>query len=569
LITPSAHGDEDAPSFPSKRIARIQVIFPAIAAEREMTLPSNLGRMLIAGSLLLLVAGANSAAELDIDRTMDEPTARAMLNRFGYGATPGSLAKAKTQTPRQYLTLAITDGSRLPAPVADHIRSLPIAEPLDSVWNRLGPGGSARDNMADEEAKKALRQEENQFSSATIQARLLTLANADNQPHEALLSFWLNHFSIFAPKHFDKLLAWDYSRAIEQAMREDSFEALLRASFYHAAMQTYLDNNQSTATNSRMAERAAERGKQLGINENLARELLELHTLGVDAGYALKDVQELARIITGCGIYSPKMRDQALAQAGATRRELFLFDPRRHDFGDKTFLGQPFPAGQGIGEVDRALHLIATHPATAHRVSLKLAQRFLADDPPPQLVERMATGFRRSGGKISATLIPLLESTEFSRSLQQPTKFKEPLDYLLSVSRAACGDTPINNRLFLAASALDMGEAPMMHSTPDGYASSEADWLSPAAMAKRLRLAMGLASERVPMAEGDSERIGRLKALAEDKKWAMRGTPCTVDVASVERMVGPVSAQTMDSASRLLPAERAALLLASPEFMRR
>jgi len=398
---------------------------------------------------------------------------------------------------------------------------------------------------------------------------LLTMANADNQPHEALLSFWLNHFSIFAPKHLDKILASDYSRALEQAMRDDSFEALLRASFYHAAMQTYLDNNQSTATNSRMAERAAERGKQLGINENLARELLELHTLGVDAGYTLKDVQELARIITGCGIYSPKMRDQALAQAGATRRDLFLFDPRRHDFGDKTFLGQQFPAGQGIAEVDRALHLIATHPATAHRVSLKLAQRFLADDPPPQLVAKMAASFRSSGGKISATLMPLLESTEFSHSLQQPTKFKEPLDYLISVSRAACGDTPINNRLTLAAAALDMGEAPMMHSTPDGYASGEADWLSPAAMAKRLRLTMGIAAERVPMAEGDNERIGRLKALAEEKKWTTRGTPCTVDVASLERMVGPVSAQTMESASRLQPAERAALLLASPEFMRR
>jgi uncharacterized protein (DUF1800 family) len=522
-----------------------------------------------AGSLLIALAGAAVAAGFDLDRPMDEPTARAMLNRFGYGATPGSLSRAKTQTPRQYIMLAISDGSRLPATVSEQIQSLPIAEPLDKVWSRLGPGGSARDNMADEEAKKAVRQEENQFSSATIQARLLTMANADNQPHEALLSFWINHFSIFAPKNIGKLLAWDYTHALEQAMRDDSFEALLQASFYHAAMQAYLDNNQSTATNSMMAERAAERGKQLGINENLARELLELHTLGVDAGYTLKDVQELARIITGCGIYSPRMPDRMLVRAGAIRHGLFLFDPRRHDFGEKTLLGQRFPAGQGIAEVDRALHLLATHHATAHRVALKLAQRFLADEPPPQLVEKMATAYRRTGGKISATLLPLLESSEFSVSLQQPTKFKEPLDYIISVSRAACGDTPINNRLTLAAAAMDMGEAPLMHSTPDGYATGEADWLSPAAMAKRLRLAMGIASERVPMAEGDSERIGRLKTLAEDKKWLLRGTPCTVDMASVERMVGPLSAQTMESASRLQPAERAALLLASPEFMRR
>ncbi|MBK7354508.1 DUF1800 domain-containing protein [Propionivibrio sp.] len=532
-------------------------------------------RCSIRRSLAMLVAIAAAAQPLvatglEINRLMDEPTARAMVSRFGYGATPSALSAAMSQTPGQYLTHAIRDPSRLPPSVTDQIAALPVSEPLDVVWTRLGPGGTGRDRALDDEARKALQREENQFASAAIQARLLTMANGDNPGHEALLSFWLNHFSIFAPKNFDKLLAWDYVRSIEQAMPSDSFEALLRASFFHPAMQVYLDNAQSTATTSIAAEKAAERGKRLGINENLARELLELHTLGVNAGYAQNDVQELARIITGAGVYSPRMNDAGLARAGALRRGLFLFDPRRHDYGAKLFLGERFPAGQGISEIDRAIHLLATHPATAKRIAEKLAQRFLADQPPTQVVEAMTAGFLRSGGKISATLLPLLESTAFATSLTQPTKFKEPLDYILSVARAVCGDTPINNRLILAATALDMGEAPMMHGTPDGYGSRETDWLSPAAMTKRVRLAMGIASERVPLARSDDHRIGRLRAFDDSSKVnLLRGEPCTVDFPTVDRMVGPVSSETKTAAAALLLRERAGLLLASPEFMRR
>ena len=524
---------------------------------------------LMAGMLLMVASGFSLAAGIDLDRSMDEAVARAMLNRFGYGATPRSLALAQRQTPRQYLSLAISGVTHLPPLVSGQIANLPIAEPLEMVWGRLGPGGSARINASDEDRKKLLRQEENQFASATVQARMLTMANSDNPGHEALLSFWLNHFSIFAAKNLTKLLAGDYIQAIEQAMQEDSFEALLRASFYHPAMQVYLDNAQSTATMSIAAQRAAERGKQLGINENLARELLELHTLGVNTGYTQRDVQELARIITGAGVYSPGMRDAALARSGATRHKLFLFDPRRHDFTEKRFLGQVFPAGEGIAEVDRALHLMAIHPATGERIALKLAQRFLSDEPPPEIVAAMAAGFRRSGGKISATLMPLLESTAFAASLREPTKFKEPVDYVLSVARAACGDSPINNRLILSAAVLDMGEAPLMHTTPDGYPGREADWLSPAAMAKRVRLAIGVAGERIPLAQADTDRIGRLPALAEENKRFMRGEPCPIDMASVEKVVGPISGQTRNSTSGLAPVERAALLLASPEFMRR
>lgn len=518
------------------------------------------------------LAATALAAPFGPDRVMDGATARAMLARFGYGATPASLDAAMKQTPRQYLDRAIRDGARLPPPIADQIAALPIAQPVEGVWSRLGPGGSARAARDDEDARKALQKEEREIASAAVQARLLAMANADNQGHEALLSFWLNHFSIFAPKGAAKLLAWDYVRAVEQAMRADSFEALLRASFYHPAMQIYLDNNQSTAGNSMLARQAAQRGKQLGINENLARELLELHTLGVDGGYTQKDVQELARIITGAGAYAPQMEEKNLARAGATRAGLFLFDPRRHDFGEKTLLGSRFPAGQGMAEVDSALHLLATHPATARHLAFKLAQRFLDDEPTREIVEAMATALRASGGKISATLAPLIDSPAFAAALARPAKFKEPVDYVLSVARAACGDQPVGNRTVLAANALDMGQAPLMRSTPDGYGAREADWLSPAAMAKRVRLAIGVAGERVPLARGDDERIPaarRMIALAENERPALsRGTPCAINMDWLESVVEPLSPATRASVARLAAREKAAALLASPEFMR-
>jgi uncharacterized protein (DUF1800 family) len=278
------------------------------------------------------------ATGLDLNHKMDESTARAMLNRFGYGADEESLTKAMQETPRQYLTNAIQGETRLPSAIVTQIQTLPISQPLNQVWSQYGPGGSARENIKqDPDARKLIQKTENEYLNAAIQARMLTMANSDNQGHEALLSFWLNHFSIYGQKDSDKLLAGDYANALEWAMKADSFEALLKASFYHAAMQVYLDNAQSTSPTSTAGYRQALKGKEVGVNENLAREIMELHTLGVDSGYSQKDVQELARIITGAGIYSPRMNDENLKKAGVTRMGLFLFDPRRHDLAQRFF----------------------------------------------------------------------------------------------------------------------------------------------------------------------------------------------------------------------------------------
>jgi uncharacterized protein (DUF1800 family) len=299
----------------------------------------------------------------------------------------------------------------------------------------------------------------------------------------------------------------------------------------------------------------------MGINENLARELMELHTLGVDAGYEQSDVRELARIITGAGVWASNMQARNLQRAGAVRRGLFLFDPRRHDFGAKRLLGQPFPAGSGLPEIDRALHMLATHPSTARHISRKLALRFLSDAPSEKTVEQMTDAFRRSGGRISVTLFAMVETDEFKQSLEGRIKFKEPLDQLLSDVRASCQSQAILNGELLAASANDAGQAPFMRSTPDGYGAREADWLSPAAMAMRVRFAMGLAAGRIkPASVGGPANA--------DTNAAMAGT-CRSEAGSVAATLAPLSTSTLAAINKLEERERIGALLSSPEALRR
>jgi uncharacterized protein (DUF1800 family) len=182
----------------------------------------------------------------------------------------------------------------------------------------------------------------------------------------------------------------------------------------------------------------------------------------------------------------------------------------------------------------------------------------------------MSEAWQRSGGKISATLLPLLASPAFADSLAAPAKFREPQDYVLAVARAVCGDTPLINAPWLAATLADMGHSPLLRTTPDGYPTGESAWLSPAAMAKRVRLAMSVAAGKAPLAEGDGAPL-RPKALVgqADAPRLARGTACTPDMAWLERAVGPLGATTRAAATGLAPRDRMALLLASPEFMRR
>ena len=529
----------------------------------ESPIPPIVIRRFLGAALVGVLIGALlhvESAQASLDQPMDEATARAMLNRFGYGADRASLQATAGQTPRQYIDRAIRGTPAYPPVLARQIAASPAAEPLDKLWPLYGPGGTERiEKRAAKQPTSSdiVRSEREvagrQMLNAASANRLLESANADNPGHEALLNFWLNHFSIHGLKQINKFLAADYARQLQRAMREDSFAALLKASFFHPAMQIYLDNNRSVAADSRFAQRAGRMGRQAGINENLARELLELHILGVDGGYSQADVQALARIITGAGVVNNRLPEHVLNAPGAERLGYFFFDPNRHDFGDKQLLGRSYPAGRGVDEIRQALDQLARHPKTAEHIAGKLARRFLADAPPPEVVQAMAAAFRNSSGRISATLAPLLDSPAFAESLRRPGKFKEPIDYVLSAARAVCDGQPIGNGELLWRSAQDHGQAPFMRTTPDGYGSQEADWLSPPAMAKRIRLAQTLASRPVPLAisaHGDF-------------------TACRPDLAAVRAAVGPLSPETRAALAGLSPQEEITALLASPEFMRR
>jgi uncharacterized protein (DUF1800 family) len=544
------------------------LIYPSICR-----LPCRLICLGILAAFALMFGGSAAAQSIELDRPMGESLARAMLGRFGYGPTTESIANVARMSSRAYVERGIFEGSTLPAVISDQIAEMPNAQSIELTWAAYGPGGSERDDLKDDPMrKKEVQQLERLHVRGAIKTRLLAMANSDNQAHEVLFSFWLNHFSIYAPKSFGKILVGDYASHIEAAMKEDSFETLLRASFFHPAMQIYLDNAQSTAPNSRAARFAANRGKKPGINENLARELMELHTLGVDAGYTQTDVQELARIISGAGVWKAGMNDRALDRAGAVRKALFLFDPRRHDFEAKRLLGRNFPPGHGLDEINQALHLLATHPATARHISRKLALRFLSDAPSEAVVKSMTDAFLQSGGRISATLDAMLQSPQFAASIEEQAKFKEPLDQLLSAARAACQSQPVGNAELLAASAMDAGQAPFMRTTPDGYGAREADWLSPAAMAKRVRFAMGIAANRIPLAQADPDNARnsfRLKEMNEGKQRFTRGSPCQPDLRAIETALGPLSAATSAAIAELGPNEQVAALLSSPEALHR
>jgi uncharacterized protein (DUF1800 family) len=265
-----------------------------------------------------------------------------------------------------------------------------------------------------------------------------------NQLQEQLVWFWMNHFSIHAGKHNNRAMIGDFEESAIRPHALGKFRDLVAATVFHPAMIRYLDNEQNAVNK---------------INENYARELMELHTLGVDGGYSQKDVQELARILTGLGINfgnaTPNVRKELTAQY--VRKGLFEFNPNRHDYGDKIFLDQPLK-GRGLAEVNEAIDRLSKHPATARFVSRKLALFFVSDDPPQELIERMAATFKSSDGDIAATLKTLLNSRELNASLGK--KFKAPIHYVVSAVRLAYDEKPIPKAIGSGSAGLFKTDGP-------------------------------------------------------------------------------------------------------------
>lgn len=490
----------------------------------------------LGGVACMLATLTQAAGPLKLDTPMDAPLARAMLARWGYGATDASVAALTGQTPRAM----VQRGWRAPSGVAPAVRTaldaLADAPPLAERWAQYGPARVQEARKAqDIPLVQSMARQGNAMKSATVQRRLLMMANSDNPAHEVLLAFWLNHFSVYLHKGQLPWLVDDYASRIEAAMADDRFESLLRAAFYHTAMQGYLDNINSTAPDSELGRRG-----RTGLNENLARELLELHTLGVGGGYQQADVEATARLISGVSAPDLGTAD-ALADGG------FALDPRRRGEGWVQVLGQTYALADGRVAMDALLHRLALHPATARHVSRKLAQRFVGDTPPAALVERMAQAYVQSGGRLSPALWVMLASPAFADSLLKQRMFRLPQDYVLATARAVCQDAPITHAEPLLNMLQAMGQAPFLRLTPDGYPQNAGEWQTALGMALRVQLAQALA-----------QRQWRLTGPADAAQ------ACNWDAAAAERSLGPWTAATRAAAEGLPPAQQAILLLSSP-----
>ena len=312
-----------------------------------------------------------------------------------------------------------------------------------------------------------------------FEAKLLRAVYGNRQLEEVLTDFWYNHFNVFLDKGADRYLVTAYERDAIRPHALGRFEDLLRATAQSPAMLFYLDNWESAGAQSPAGLR-----QHRGLNENYGRELLELHTLGVSGGYTQKDVTEVARCFTGWTIRQPRFAPA------------FEFNPRMHDDGEKIVLGTRIPAGGGIEDGYLVLHLLAHHPSTAHFISRELAVRFVADDPPAALVDRMAATFLKKDGDIRAVLKTMLDSPEFWSRGAYRTKIKSPFEMVASSVRKLGAD--VDFTFGLSRQLTQLGQPLYRKAEPTGYPNASQDWLNSAGLLARMNFAVALANNKVP-----------------------------------------------------------------------
>jgi len=436
-------------------------------------------RALATAVLLALVA--LPAAARDEALSKDDV---AWLNRVTFGIDSATVASYRDLGRRRFLDRQLhpkTDG--LPADVLAQIDGFdvaktPMATLVAQVRDQYRDINAMPDGDGKQAAKQALQKQGNQYAQEAQATELLHAIYDENQLREQMVWFWLNHFSVFQQKGRVRWVVADYAQNAIRPHALGKFRDLVLATLKSPAMLEYLDNVQNA------------RDK---INENYARELMELHTLGVGSGYSQDDVQNLARILTGVGVnfdgQPRKMKPDM--QVYYLQEGVFEFNPNRHDFGDKVLLGTTIKGG-GFDEVEKAVDLIVSQPACATFVSTKLAQYFVANDPPPELVKAMAKTFHHTDGDIAAVMETMLTSKAFTASLG--TRYKDPTQFLVSTMRLAYDGKPVSNPRPLVNWINQLGQAPFGRITPDGWPTTDAEWSSSGQIAKRFEIARAIGS---------------------------------------------------------------------------
>jgi uncharacterized protein (DUF1800 family) len=370
--------------------------------------------------------------------------------------------------------------------------------------------------------------------SAELQAsRILRAVYSERQLQEVMVDFWTNHFNVFAGKGADRWLLTSYDRDTIRPNTMGKFSDLLLATAQSPAMLFYLDNFQSVSPNAQTGSGAGLRPRnqrrgglfggpqpppnaqrqRRGINENYARELMELHTLGVDGGYTQKDVQEVARCFTGWTIFAPRGGGAATqAMLNGPRADMlrenagkFFFNPRTHDDGEKIVLGHKIPAGGGIKDGLTVLDILAHSSATAKFVATKLVRHFVSDNPPASLVDRVAATFTRSDGDIREVLRTIFFSLEFNSPNAYRAKIKRPFELTISAIRTLGSETTGGPQLHQWIAR--MGEPLYGFQTPNGYSDLAESWVNTGGLLERLNFCLTLASNRIPGTRVDLKRF--------------------------------------------------------------
>ena len=422
----------------------------------------------------------------------------------------------------------------------------------------------------DSDDKKVITEELNQPVREAREAKLLRAVESPRQLQEALVDFWYNHFNVYAHKEIDRIFVGQYEEHAIRPFVLGHFRDMLEATAKDPAMLYYLDNWKNVAPGSR-PQRGGKKDEE-GINENYAREVMELHTLGVDGGYTQSDVTQLARILSGWGFGAGQLRQRGVSggmfggqqavrqEVEAENHSVFFFNSDHHDFGDKVFLNRTFH-GAGQAEGEAALDMLAYSPVTAKHLSYELAQYFVADDPPASLVNRMTAEWMRTKGDLRAVTRTMLKSQEFWDPQYRGQKYRTPFQYVVGAVRAS--DAPVDTEV-LAGVLSKLGEEPYGCLTPDGYKNTIDAWLNSGATEQRLTFATALGSGKLQLVHVEHDADGAVVKGRDDEKAV------PLDAAAIEAtLAGNFSPTTLEAVNSADLPLKAAMILGSPEMMRR
>lgn len=456
-------------------------------------------------------------------------------NRYGLGARPGEL-KQLDKDPRAALLAQLQGPSALPAELAQLPRSdAVLAEVLAVRQVQRESKKKLGDEPGSNQSKKYASMVRSYYMDQAG-ACFRTALTTDYPFHERLLRFWSNHFAVSADKQPVSALAGLFQNEAIRPNLNGSFFDLLLAAETHPAMILYLDNERSIGPGSMLATAGKRRGRKqrsLGINENLAREILELHTLGVDGGYRQADVTAFAKVLTGWSVGS----DQGRFKAG--KPGAFLFREDAHEPGSQVIMGERFQQS-GFEQGVAVMRKLAMEPSTARFIATKLVRHFVSDQPPVAMVERVTRVFLDSGGQLPAVHEALVTSTE---PWEQPlSKYKTPEEFVISTYRAL-DHVPAKMKLVIAALE-QMGQMPLRPGSPEGWPDTAEQWGGADALYKRIEWANAVARFA-------GSRLNPL-ALGESALGATFSEPARLAVARAESGVQGMT-----------------LLLASPGFQRR